>query len=463
MTLSTICLFIVRASMSVAVLAMSDIKRYNGTNIEVFNWDKKTQSIILSSFFWGYLVMQIPAGILAKKFGGKPTILVALLANGVICLLVPMLAAWGGWRFVCAARVVIGLTQSFTLPASHTLLGQWLPASERTNCTTIVFGGTKVGVIAAMALCGILAESALGWKLIFYSISGMVMLQSIAWYILMASSPREHRWITEEEKEYIEAGLNISESKKTITPWRHILRSKPVWALLAPQVGFAICFTFFLTDAPTYLDKGLGISLKSSALLASLPYVGMWASSTAAGYASEKFYNKGLLQLTTCRKLFQSISFFGVAIGLLVLSFLDSEKKSCAVICLIISLTVFGASTAGFVVNQLDLSPNYAGVIMSLHNFFSTMGGAIIPILTSAILQNDPTNISRWRLVFLMIAGITPCTGVIYLIFATSERQPWDDPKYVETLQADREQLAPVLENDMTTNKDAAKTIDGEL
>ncbi|KAL4721662.1 hypothetical protein ACJJTC_000566 [Scirpophaga incertulas] len=54
---------------------------------QIFDWDKKTQSLILSSFFWGYLVMQIPAGIVAKRFGGKPILLFALASNMVICLL----------------------------------------------------------------------------------------------------------------------------------------------------------------------------------------------------------------------------------------------------------------------------------------------------------------------------------------------------------------------------------------
>ena len=32
-----------------------------------FNWDKPTQGLILSSFFWGYLLTQIPSGWISNK------------------------------------------------------------------------------------------------------------------------------------------------------------------------------------------------------------------------------------------------------------------------------------------------------------------------------------------------------------------------------------------------------------
>ncbi|CAG9786472.1 unnamed protein product [Diatraea saccharalis] len=436
MTLTMVCLIIARASMGIAVLAMSDTDQKNNTSIEVYDWDKKTQSLILSSFFWGYVVMQIPSGVLAKRFGGKPILFMALLSNALVCLSVPTLAAWGGWILVCAARVTMGLTQACLFSSTQTLLGQWLPANERTNYTGIVYGGIQCGTIIAMPLSGYLAETSLGWKLIFYVTSGILLVNLAIWHFLGASCPRKHRWISEKEKQYIEAGLNVSASKLP-TPWKHILRSKPVWAILAPQCGFLISFVFFFVDMPTYLEKGLGISLKNSALLAALPYIGMWFGNNFSSYLSEKIYNRGLLNLTACRKVFQSISLFGIAIALVVLSFLGPDQKLFAVATLIACLTMHGFSTAGFVVNQLDLSPNYAGVIMCILNFIANCGCSLTPIVTSVILRNDSTDISRWRIVFLIMAGLCAIANVIYLILGSSDRQPWDNPNYAEKKIAD--------------------------
>lgn len=52
----------------------------------------QTQSVILSSFFWGYVVLQIPAGEMAAKFGGSILITVVVAGNAAISMLIPIAA-----------------------------------------------------------------------------------------------------------------------------------------------------------------------------------------------------------------------------------------------------------------------------------------------------------------------------------------------------------------------------------
>jgi MFS family permease len=59
-----------------------------------FGWNAGQWGVILSAFFVGYLILQIPAGWLSDKFGGK-----RVLASGV---------AW--WSLFTAAT---GLATSF--------------------------------------------------------------------------------------------------------------------------------------------------------------------------------------------------------------------------------------------------------------------------------------------------------------------------------------------------------------
>lgn len=61
-----------------------------------------------------------------------------------------------------------------------------------------------------MPLSGLLAETALGWKMIFYVTSAIMFLTSGLWYWFSASSPAEHSMMTEMEKTYIEMGLNTN-------------------------------------------------------------------------------------------------------------------------------------------------------------------------------------------------------------------------------------------------------------
>lgn len=64
-----------------------------------------------------------------------------------------------------------------------------------------------------MPVSGILAETAIGWKLIFYSISGLTLITAAVWYFAAASSPEEHRLMGNEEQKYIEKGLKSANIK----------------------------------------------------------------------------------------------------------------------------------------------------------------------------------------------------------------------------------------------------------
>ncbi|XP_063384115.1 putative inorganic phosphate cotransporter [Cydia fagiglandana] len=445
-------LFIARSSMGVAVLAMTDTSRKNDSNVKIYEWDKETQGLILSSFFWGYIVMQIPSGLLSKHFGGKPILLSAMIANAAINLLIPTLAELGGWRLMCASRVLMGLSQACLFPASHTLIGRWLPAHERTSYTAIVYGGSMIGTIVGMPVSGILAETAIGWKLIFYSISGLVFVSAAIFYLAAASSPGEHKLMRDEERKYIEKGLNAGGSKEMRTPWRDIFRTKVFWVLVVTHIGSAVSFVLFFVDLPTYLERGLQISLKTSASLSALPYIGMWIGSVASSTVCEQIYNRKILSVGVCRKIFNSISFFGMSASLIVLSFLGPENKNTAVVVLIIALTLYGFNAAGFMMSHLDISPNFAGVLLSLTNFAANSGSILTPIITALILNNDPTDVSRWRIVFLATAALCTITNTVYVIFGSSERQPWDSPDFNKT--TDPEEMKPALARTDTDEKE---------
>lgn len=64
-----------------------------------FDWSMKIQSVILSSFFWGYIVLQIPGGELAARFGGSILITICIAINAAVSVLIPH-AAFYVW-FVC--------------------------------------------------------------------------------------------------------------------------------------------------------------------------------------------------------------------------------------------------------------------------------------------------------------------------------------------------------------------------
>lgn len=86
---------------------------------------------MLSSFFWGYVVTQVPSGYIANIWSSQKLLAIGMLICGIFKVLTPIAAHYGGLEAVLVCRVVMGLTQACLLPCIQTLLSKWAPPSER--------------------------------------------------------------------------------------------------------------------------------------------------------------------------------------------------------------------------------------------------------------------------------------------------------------------------------------------
>ena len=108
-------IYMLRVNLSVAVVAMTANKTTvlpNGTAVYEgppdFEWSSHTQGVVLGSFFYGYIVTQIPGGFLATKFGGKRVFLTGIGATAALTILTPLLANLGTGLLIFT-RVLEGL------------------------------------------------------------------------------------------------------------------------------------------------------------------------------------------------------------------------------------------------------------------------------------------------------------------------------------------------------------------
>jgi ACS family sodium-dependent inorganic phosphate cotransporter len=99
--------------------------------VQHFDWNEQTQNLVLSSFFWGYVVTQIPGGMIAQRWGAQRLLGLAVGFCALLTLLIPMAATYGEYPFVCACRVFCGFCQGVVPPVLHTLLAKWVPLQER--------------------------------------------------------------------------------------------------------------------------------------------------------------------------------------------------------------------------------------------------------------------------------------------------------------------------------------------
>ncbi|WAR03990.1 S17A5-like protein [Mya arenaria] len=91
-----------------------DAEQFSSETAE-FEWSKKTQSLILSGFFYGYVVTQIPGGWMATRFGGKIVIGLSMALASLFTLLMPMIARASPYA-VFVNRIAIGISCKMSIP-----------------------------------------------------------------------------------------------------------------------------------------------------------------------------------------------------------------------------------------------------------------------------------------------------------------------------------------------------------
>lgn len=74
----------------------------------VYDWDSETQGWILGSFFYGYILTQVPGGYLAGRFGPKWLMGFGILGTVIFTLLTPVAADLGA-SYLIAVRVLEGI------------------------------------------------------------------------------------------------------------------------------------------------------------------------------------------------------------------------------------------------------------------------------------------------------------------------------------------------------------------
>ncbi|XP_037982275.1 vesicular glutamate transporter 1 isoform X1 [Motacilla alba alba] len=197
--------FGIRCNLGVAVVSM--VNPAHGQRAE-FNWDPETVGMIHGSFFWGYIVTQIPGGFIAQKFAANRVFGLAIVSTSVLNMLIPS-AARTHVGCVIAVRVMQGLVEGVTYPACHGIWSKWAPPLERSRLATTAFCGSYAGAVVAMPLAGVLVQYT-GWSSVFYVYGSFGVLWYLFWVLVSYESPAQHPTISPEERKYIEESIGES-------------------------------------------------------------------------------------------------------------------------------------------------------------------------------------------------------------------------------------------------------------
>lgn len=87
-----------------ATMNWTNSRFYDGMK---FNWSEYEQNLLLGSFFWGYILTEIPGGRMAEIIGARPVFGYSMLLASMITLLTPM-ATKMGFYCILFSRTFLG-------------------------------------------------------------------------------------------------------------------------------------------------------------------------------------------------------------------------------------------------------------------------------------------------------------------------------------------------------------------
>ncbi|VDO50309.1 unnamed protein product, partial [Brugia timori] len=294
-------IYAMRANLSVAIVQMTSdtvVTTINGKQVRKaeFEWDTVAQGAILGAFFYGYFLTQLPGGYLAHHYGGKfiyctsvfgNSMLLAqtrdinnfdslylntkfifasnvsnwccmrippyIIGTAVFTLLSPPLAKLGKGSLIIA-RFWEGLFEGISYPAMHTILGNWAPTMEKTRMSAISYSGSYFGTVIAMPVSAIVGHH-FGWPSIFYFFGISALLWCFLWVKMFYDLPENDPNISTDELTLLKR--ETKQAASSIVPWRRILSSKAVWAIVIAHVCQNWGFYIMLTSLPRIIENSL--------------------------------------------------------------------------------------------------------------------------------------------------------------------------------------------------------------
>ncbi|XP_068424990.1 sialin [Clinocottus analis] len=387
----------------------------------VYDWDSETQGWILGSFFYGYILTQIPGGYLAGRYGPKWLLGLGILGTVVFTLLTPVAADLGA-SYLIAVRVLEGVGEGVTFPSMYAMWAAWAPPLERSRLLTISYIGAQLGTVVSLPLSGEICFY-LDWTYVFYVFGAVGLVWFVLWTFLVFDSPNSHPRISERERLYITSSLkNELSSSAGHIPWRAILTSGPLWAIVVAHFSYNWTFYTLLTLLPTYMNDVLGFSIQQNGLLSALPYLGCALTAVLSGQLADYLRESRRCRTVTVRKSFSLVGMVGPAVFLVAAGFTGCDYF-LAVSFLTVSSALGGVSASGFNINHLDIAPSYAGILLGITNTFATIPGMVGPVIARALTKHN--TIQEWQSVFYIAAAINLFGAAFYTVFGRGGVQPW--------------------------------------
>jgi ACS family D-galactonate transporter-like MFS transporter len=383
------------------------------TLMKEFHISPTEMGVVMSAFFWTYMLFQIPAGWFADRVGQRLSLGLAVTWWSIATALTVVCRGVTSLVFV---RVLLGIGESGAYPSNAGVTAKWFPDKERARVSAIFDSGSKVGTALAMPLV-VWMLTAFGWETPFI-VAGLIGLVWVVIWWAYYRDPEKHKYVNQEELNYIREGQTKKEGIDNVQPmkWYELLKYRNIQAMCVGFFMLNYAIYFFITWFPTYLVEERGMQLMKMGYVSMIPPLAGLVAELFAGWFSDYLYMKGL-SLTLARKI-NLVGGMLLATSIAFAGLVDSAVWSVV----LLSVSYAGLTFAACAIWSLpgDVAPrNMTSVVGGIQNCVSNMGGILGPIVTGFLISTTHSFIPA-----LLVSGAATLIGALTYAFWLGKIEP---------------------------------------
>jgi len=259
---------------------------------EDLGMDNSDYALMLNFFLFAYAASKFLSGRLYDQIGTRIGFVLSIvvwsasaafhaLAKGVVSLAI--------------VRGLLGLGEAGLWPGAVKSNGEWFPVKQRALAQGIFNAGASIGnVVAPVIIVYLYAQ--FGWKSTYIILGVLGLLWVIPWLIINKSKPKNHPWITEDERtmllnDRIENNNMVVEGAKSL-PVSQILSYKQPWGVLLCRFFIEPIWWFFAGWMPIYLNSKFGLSIEEIGTTMWISYLMAAAGGILGGIFTEEIIKR---------------------------------------------------------------------------------------------------------------------------------------------------------------------------
>ncbi|MGA8160395.1 MAG: MFS transporter [Acidobacteriaceae bacterium] len=359
--------------------------------------------ILLSAFFWTYVLLQIPVGWLVDRVSASTVLAFGFLAWSAATALTGLAR---GFTTLLAMRLLLGVGEAVVFPASSKIFSECLEEKDRGLANGLLVAAIRWGT-AIGAFGGGLLMAHIGWRRTFLAIGLAALLWLPAW----------QRW---KPRRVLYPSLPIAGESPS---FRSIARLRPFWGASLGHLSENYLLYLLMSWLPYYLVHERHLSESAMAWTAGLLYAIDSTAAIVAGWIADRCIRR---RVPAC-----SARKWPMTVGLLIaaISFLGcaSAGPKTWFLCLAGAAIGCGTSSSGvYAIAQTLAGPRLAGRWVGMQNCVANFAGIVAPVLTGYLVQRTGHFGSA-----LTFAAVVAALGALAWIFGI---RPSDEPDPVRDL-----------------------------